>query len=119
MTFTFKGAANTDVWTGVSEATPVVHTDFGKVETVEQRERDYWGFRRAMLGALTNIGATLCKLGGQQSIRDIQIALDKQQAAEDARLPADKNGRDAAYSWVAKAMIARGTRDHFGECTGV
>ena len=203
MTFTFKGASNTGIWTGVPELTPVVHTDFGKVETVQQRERDYWGktspyynwyaadltgfaiytkgiagsqaataiedyrvrgespmkpgerrtisvrahllplnyekgavyhpgtavaaiysdgttfgdrnvlsamidFRRSMLGALTNIGATLCKLGGQQSIRDIQIALDKQQAAEDTRLPADKGARGAAYSWVGKAMIARG-----------
>ena len=203
MTFTFKGASNTGIWTGVPELTPVVHTDFGKVETVQQRERDYWGktspyynwyaadltgfaiytkgmagsqastaiedyrvrgespmkpgerrtislrahllapnyekgtvyrpgtavaaiysdgttfgdrnvlsamidFRRSMLGTLTNIGATLCKLGGQQSIRDIQIALDKQQAAEDTRLPTDKNPRGAAYSWVGKAMNARG-----------
>ena len=205
MTFTFKGASNTGIWTGVSEVTPVVHTDFGKVETVQQRERDYWGktspyynwyaadltgfavytkgmagsqaataiedyrvrgeapmkpgerrtislrahllppiyekgtvyragtavaaiysdgttfgdrsvlsamidFRRSMLVALTNIGATMCKLGSQQTAaRDIQIALDKQQAEEDTRLPADKSGRGAAYSWVAKAMIARGT----------
>jgi hypothetical protein len=43
MSFTFKGAPNTGVWTGVPEVTPVVHTDFGMVETVQQRERDYWG----------------------------------------------------------------------------
>lgn len=205
MTFSFKGASNTGAWTGVPEVTPVVHTDFGKVETVQQRERDYWGkkspyynwyaadltgfaidthgmagsppstaiedyrvrgeapmkpgerrtislrarllppnyekgaayrpgvavaaiyadgttfgdrnvlsamidYRHSMLGALTNIGATLCKLGGQQSSsREIQIELDKQQATADVRSPADKNARGAAYSWVAKAMIARGT----------
>ena len=205
MTFTFKGASNTGIWTGVPEVTPVVHTDFGKVETVQQRERDYWGkespyynwysadltafaihasrlgavanvtamedyrvrgespmkpgerrtislrahllplnyekgaayrpgtavaaiysdgttfgdrnvlsamidYRRSMLAALTHIGATLCKLGSQQtSIRDIQIALDTQQSAEDTRSAADKNARGEAYSWIAKAMSARGT----------
>jgi hypothetical protein len=38
MQFTFKGASNTGVWTGVPEVAPVVHTLLGTVQTVTQDE---------------------------------------------------------------------------------
>jgi hypothetical protein len=38
MSFTFKGSANTGVWSAVPLVTPVVHTLFGTVQTITQDE---------------------------------------------------------------------------------
>ena len=65
--------------------------------------------RRSMIAALTAIGSTVCKLGTQQaSVAEVDATLAKQRSAEDARSPADKAGRDAAYDYVAKSLHARG-----------
>jgi hypothetical protein len=206
MTFTFKGASNTGVWTGVPLVTPVVHTLFGTVQTITQDELygvgrrpapyynwysadltgyaihagrfegsanataiddfrvrgerpmkpgerreislrahllqpDYDGgiayhpgtaiaaiysdgttfgdrkvlsemidYRRSMIAALGSIGSTLCTLGTQHSsIAEIDAALNKQHGAEDARSPADKDARGAAYGYVDRSLHARGT----------
>jgi hypothetical protein len=62
-------------------------------------------YRRAMIGALTAIGTTLCTLGDQQpSIVDVQAMLDKQHAAEDARSASDRDARAAAYAYVGKSL---------------
>lgn len=205
MSFTFKGASSTGVWTGVAHPTPVVHTDIGRVHTVlgdellapgnkdvpyynwysteltafaihSQRyegagnvtviddfktrgeqpmkpgERrilslkshvippNYEGgatyrpgmaiaaiyadgstfgdpkvlaamiaYRRSMLVALTNIGATLCELGIQQaSIAEVVAALDKQHGAEDSHSPSDQAARATAYTYVDKSLGGRG-----------
>jgi hypothetical protein len=206
MTFTFKGASNTGIWSGVPLVTPVVHTVLGTVQTIVQDEiygvgrrpapyynwysadltgyaihaehfvgsasstaiddfrvrgeqpmkpgerreinlrshllrPDYEGgaayhagtaiaaiysdgttfgdrkvlsamidYRRSMLAALGGIGSTLCTLGAQHSsIADIDAALNKQQGAEDARSPADKDARGAAYGYVGRSLHARGS----------
>jgi hypothetical protein len=206
MTFTFKGASNTGVWTARPAVTPVIHTLLGTVQTVTQDEiygvgrrpapyynwyaADLTGFavhtkglagsgvstalddfrvrgeqpmkagerrelnlrsvllrpnydngaayhpgaavaaiysdgttfgdrkvlaamidyRRSMLASLTNIGATLCTLGTRNSsIADAEAALNKQHAADDARSPADKDARGAAYTTIGKSLGARGT----------
>jgi hypothetical protein len=65
--------------------------------------------RRSMIVALTAIGSTFCKLGTQQtSVADLDAALAMQRSGEDARFPAGKAGRDAAYDYVAKSLHARG-----------
>lgn len=202
LTFTFKGTPGAGVWTGVSEATPVVHSSVGAIVTTEQRELSYFeppnapyinwfpsdlsGFaihshgvagsnviathiedyrargerpmkmgerrpitlkaasiqpnydrgatyrygeaiaaiyadgttfgdatvlaamidrRRSMIAALTGIGTTLCSLGLQQEpIAEVGTALDNQRASEDARSPADKDARDAAYSLISNYL---------------
>jgi hypothetical protein len=66
-------------------------------------------YRRSMIAVLTGIGATLCTLGTQQSaITDVDAALGKQQAAQDARSAADKAPRDAAYVYVGRVLHDRG-----------
>jgi hypothetical protein len=65
--------------------------------------------RRSMIVALTGIGTTLCKLGAQgASVADVEAALARQRAAEDAQAPEGKPGRDAAYDYVTKSLHARG-----------
>jgi hypothetical protein len=65
--------------------------------------------RRSMIVALTGIGTTLCKLGAHgASVADVETALAKQRAAEDAQSPAGKSGRDAAYEYVTNSLHARG-----------
>jgi hypothetical protein len=67
-------------------------------------------YRRSMLASLTNIGATLCTLGTRgSSIADVETALNKQHTAEDARSPADKDARGAAYTTISKSMGGRAT----------
>lgn len=71
--------------------------------------------RRSMIAALTGIGTTVCTLGGQHApVADIAAALDKQHADEDARAAAGqgvaKETRDAAYSYVGKALGHVNTR---------
>jgi hypothetical protein len=66
-------------------------------------------YRRSMIAALTGIGATLCTLGTRQSaIADVDAALSRQQAEQDARSAADKAPRGAAYGYVGKSLHARG-----------
>jgi hypothetical protein len=209
VTFSLKGSSNTGIWTGLAEATPVVHTHLGMIQTVIQDEiygvgrqppapyynlytadltayavytarsagsavagtgiEDYRALgeppmkpgdrrddsvnlraphipgdyesgaayrpgmaiaaiyadgttfgdakvlaamierRRSMIVALTGIGTTLCKLGAHgASVADVETALAKQRAAEDAQSPAGKSGRDAAYEYVTNSLHARG-----------
>jgi hypothetical protein len=66
-------------------------------------------YRRSMVEALTGIGATLCTLGTRSSsVADVETALDKQHASEDARSAAGKDARAAAYTYVSKSLGARG-----------
>jgi hypothetical protein len=66
-------------------------------------------FRRSMHASLTNIGATLCRLGLQQaSIAEVGDALSKQHAVEDGRSPSDKEARATAYTYIDKSLSARG-----------
>jgi hypothetical protein len=129
LTYAFKGASGTGIWTLTREVTPVVHTTLGTVQTVTQDEiygvgrrpgmyynwytAELTGFaidyRRSMLAALTGIGATLCTLGTRQSaIADVDAVLGQQQAAQDARSAADKGPRGAAYAYVGKILHGRG-----------
>ncbi len=205
MTFAFKGATGTGIWTLTREVTPVVHTTLGTVQTVTQDEiygvgrrpglyynwytAELTGFavhshgmagsgvttaiddfrvrgespmkpgerreinlrlvllrpnydkaavyfsgstiaaiysdgatfgdrnvlsamidyRRSMIVALTGIGATLCTHGTQQSaIADLDAALGRHQAEQDARSAADKAPRGAAYAYVGKILHGRG-----------
>jgi hypothetical protein len=209
VTFSLKGASNTGIWTGLAEATPVVHTHLGMVQTVIQDEiygvgrgppapyynlytADLTGYavytarsagsavaatgiedyratgeapmkpgdrrndsvnlraphipgdyepglayrpgmaiaaiyadgttfgdakvlatmierRRSMIVALNGIGTTLCKLGTEgASVADVEAALGKQRAGEDAQSPAGKPGRDAAYDYVIASLHVRG-----------
>jgi len=65
-------------------------------------------YRRSMIGALTNIETTLCTLGTQRaSISEVNAALSKQHAAEDARSASDKDARGAAYTHVDKGLNGR------------
>ena len=65
--------------------------------------------RRSMSVALTAIGTTICKLGTQPaSVAEVDATLAQQRSAQDARSPAAKSGRDAAYDYVAKSLHARG-----------
>jgi hypothetical protein len=66
-------------------------------------------YRRSMLASLNSIGTTLCTLGTRgSSIAEIDAALNKQHAAEDARSPADKEARGEAYSLIDKTLGGRG-----------
>ena len=90
-----------------SEAIAAIYTDgttFGDSHVLKALlER-----RRQMIGALTSIGSTICQLAVRQAtMQEIGAALDKQHAEEDAKSPADQEGRGDAYYLVGKSMVGR------------
>lgn len=97
-----KGAAYTH-----DESIAAIYSDgttFGDSNVLaEMLER-----RRSLITVLTSIGATLCTLGRQQaSTADIETALDKQHAQQDAQSEAGKDERDTGYSFVSKSLASR------------